>query len=267
MDNIRFITAAAALGLSASVASAALFSENFNSYDSVTGGAAPLSAAYNLANAAGVILDNAGGIGGSKALDFNTDTHITSTTAIDFAANKATGVRVSILFQYLSGNSSGQANPAIGITSGATDSPTSSGLCARINLSGGINLFAGGSNLGGAGTVALTSGNWYQLVGTFKATGVAGEVQMLAEVFNASSSGTVGTLISSSSILATGRQTILADTTMYPALRVSGRNDLTPAHSNRSANLDNFTVALVPEPAVIGMIGLSSVALLRRRRA
>ena len=130
------------------------------------------------------------------------------------------------------------------------------------NLDHEVYTNNGEVNSDNTGTVKFTNGNWYEQQISMTKT-AAGAFTLSWNVFNSDSAGNLGSSIISGSkaITAPG-----LDTTLYTYIGLEN-----PTSSASHQFVDNITMtsdaAVVPEPALIGILSSASFGLLVRRRA
>jgi hypothetical protein len=254
---------AAVAALATPLAAQSVF-DNFNSYTSLT----DLDVNWNRTNGAGLVaIASSGGISDSRSITVtsaNSDISLVNkTTSFNFVTLPGSGYTLSAFFQRGTGGT-GQANPHVAFVGDALNSvnaPSTWGLGVRVNGSDQIQFYNNGGATGATVGVSLTSGNWYQI--SLNITeGAGNDFNLSASVFNASSSGVVGSLVASHSIVITNAAAA-ADTTGFAGFRLTG--NIPPSILAR--NFDNFSA--IPEPstyaALAGAVALGLVALRRRR--
>jgi hypothetical protein len=114
---------------------------------------------------------------------------------------------------------------------------------------------------GSLSSFALTNGNWYYLTSTLTRTGTANQFSFTTSISNASSDGTVGTLIDSIAATTLTSAALYADASLYAGFRGFASNGL--------GAVDNFAISQIPEPsafAALAGLGVLGLAASRRRR-
>jgi hypothetical protein len=114
---------------------------------------------------------------------------------------------------------------------------------------------------GSLSSFALTNGNWYFLTSTLTRTGTANQFSFTTSISNASSDGTIGSLIDSIAATTLTSAALYADDSLFAGFRGFASNGL--------GAVDNFAISQIPEPsafAALAGLGVLGLAASRRRR-
>lgn len=250
------VALAVALLAGTRVDAAVIFQDDFSSY-TATGDLTAVYPGYTAVQTI-ISLSETAGVGGGNALvssggDLTTVRRPTGGgSAIALAHGPGT---LLIDFKFAA---NGISVPQIGFTTMTGNFTGAGDLSARVNSTGRLELRNNNTAvLIGESPLGLTAGNWYQLQFTLTRTETAGQFNGIASVYTLDgSTGAVGSLVDSVSTTLNST-TVYNLSAAYAAIRVSG---------GAGAVYDNFTLTqAVPEPAMLGGMGLAGLMLLRRR--
>lgn len=145
------------------------------------------------------------------------------------------------------GGDNGQPSVGAGVTLEGTGN-------VRLSTGPGNFLLDGGTRFGGP-TATLTVENWYSLNGTIDFNGV----DTFTFTLNLDDYGSDGGTFVSNLLTGSASQT-------YAAIGTDAAFYINTNHDRGVRNLDNISVAVVPEPSVAGLAAIGVIGLLRRRR-
>lgn len=245
----------------ATTQAAVIVNETFNLYDSTTGGSAPLEANWNLLGSSPNAINWAGtgGLNDSGTMNMASGTgdySAISKAAFSIAALQAGDtIRTSVFFKdELNGASAG---PTFGFRSTNNEQMTTNSYIAvglrNNNLQFRV-LNNGTQVVLSTNAAPISPGNWYYLQLDVVKTATSGTFDVTAAIYNASSTGTVGSVLNvgaevmSYSVTGVVNATLYGDTEVFAGMR--NGSDLSGL--SMAGIIDDFkleTNPIIPEPS------------------